>query len=208
MAEVTFGTVDWNEEIGGGNSKKTDFMRLESNSKNRIRVMANPYQYYSHWLELPNGKRQKINSPVSDPALVKKLEDAGFKRTKKWLVKVLDRSDGSFKLLEIGPQIYAGIKALVNDPDWGSVTSYDLSIDRGNAGDSPLYRVSPKPKSPIDAELKQAFMEFNDKVDLVKLTQPADPDKVYELMGWKASASTANPNKSVADDDDMFDFQT
>lgn len=211
MSEVVFGQVDWNQEDAGGGSRKSDFMKLEPNSKNRVRVMANPFQFYSHWVDAPGGKRHKVNSPIQEPALVKRLEDAGFKRSKRWIVKVLDRADGEFKLLEIGSQIYNAIKALHQDPDWGAVTSYDLAVDRGNTGDNPLYRVTPRPKSPLDSELKQAFMEFNDRVDITKLTQPADPDKVREIMGWAktSTAKTTQVKATTTDDDDIsFEFES
>jgi hypothetical protein len=223
--DVVFGEIDWNsgdvsDGSGGGQSLKSDFMRLDV-GKARVRVMGNPVQFYIHWLDTPDGKKRKVNSPISDQKLVRKLEDAGFKRRPRWLIKVLDRATNEFKLLEIGSQIYNGIKTLYLDEDWGPVTGYDITIERGTPGTQPLYRVTPRPKSPLEASFKDDFQKFNDRVDMNKLTQPASPDSVREVMGWGEGGGASAPastkaksdskgsakSKPAADDDDFFNFE-
>jgi len=203
MSKVVFGEVDWNS--GDVGSIKSDFMRLEQ-GKTKVRVMGNPTQFYVHWVESPDGKKKKVNSPVSDPALVKRLEDAGFKRKATWIVTVLDRSDDTFKLLEIGSQIYNSIKNLYLDEDWGPVGRYDLTIERGTPGTQPLYRVTPRPKAPLSSELAESFKEFSSRVDLTKLIQPSEPDDVRKMLGWGASSSAKDTSSLV--DDDMFAFSS
>jgi len=189
MSKVVFGEIDWNSgDVSDGSSQRNDFMRLEQ-GKSRVRVMGNPVQFYIHWLDTPDGKKRKVNSPISDANLVRRLGDAGFGRKARWMVKVLDRADGQFKLLEIGSQIFNGIKNLYLDEDWGPVTTYDVTIDRGSPGQQPLYRVTPRPKSDLEASFKDAYESFNDRMDVSKLTQPAEPDSVRELMGWSESPS-------------------
>lgn len=221
-SDVVFGEIDWNSgdvsDGGGAQSLKSDFMRLDV-GKSRVRVMGNPVQFYIHWLDTPDGKKRKVNSPISDPKLVRKLEDAGFKRRPRWLIKVLDRATSEFKLLEIGSQIYNGIKTLYLDEDWGPVTAYDITIERGTPGTQPLYRVTPRPKSALEGSFKEVFQKFNDRVDINKLTQPTSPDAVREIMGW-AEGESAAPTKSKAetkagkgkqstdDDDDFFNFES
>lgn len=200
--KVVFGEIDWNSGDTQEVKEQTDFMRL-SQGKNRVRVMGNPVQFYIHWVDTPDGKKKKFNSPISDQALVRKLEDADFKRKPRWMIKVLDRSDNKFKLLEIGSQIYNGIKALYLDEDWGPVTQYDITIVRGAPGSQPLYRVTPSPKQSLESDLKSAYMSFNDRVDLTKLTKPADPDTVREIMGWSGSTKVAATDDL---DDDLFEF--
>lgn len=212
MSSVVFGEVDWNsgdvaDGTGGGN--RSDFLKLKE-GVTTVRIMSNPTQFYQHWVEA-NGKKRPFNSPISEPKLVKKLEDAGFKRKAAWIVKVLDRTDGKFKLLEIGSQIYGGIKTLVQDEDWGPVSNYDVKIIRGPAGSQPLYKVSPKPKSPLEGTYKEAYNQFNDRVNLMKITQPAEPSAIKAYMGWDDDAAEPVAKKSssqpASDDDDFFDFE-
>lgn len=205
MSDIVFGEIDWNSADVKDGSGKTDFMKLESNSKSRVRVMGNPTQYYVHWVESASGKR-KFNSPVGDAKLVKQLENAGFKRKPSWFIKVLDRSDNQFKLLEIGSQIFSGIKALVAESEWGPITGYDINIHRGSPGQQPLYRVTPCPKAALESSLKEAYMAFNDRVDINKFIQPAEPDTVREFLGWDAAPAKTAAASRISDDEDLFQF--
>ena len=191
MADLTFGEVDWNNgDAGntGGDRPEVPFLRL-SQGKNKVRIMSNPLQTYIHWVENTEGKRRPFGSPIEDPALVQQLEDAGFARKRSWYLKVLDRMDGEFKVLQIGPQIYNGIKGLYNDEDWGPVTKYDITINRGPKGSQPLYSVLPSNKNPLEDNFVGSWEAFEEVYgDLSRLTQPAKPERVREFMGWEEGA--------------------
>lgn len=206
MSEIVFGEIDWNSGDAGASGSKTEFMRLEQGT-NTVRIMGNPHQYYVHWLELDDGTKRKVSSPLSDPDLLKKLEEEDFRRKPRWIIKVLDRSDDTFKLLEIGSQIYNGIRALYNNAKWGKVTEYDIDIIRGKPGSNPLYSVQPNPREKLDAQFKEAFMEFNDSVNIDALTRPEDPSVVKELLGWDDGASSSSSDSLGGDSfDDDIDF--
>jgi hypothetical protein len=207
--KIVFGEVDWN--TAQATNKPTNnndlFLRL-TEGENIVRVLGNPHQFYVHWVETSQGKR-KINSPIESPALVSRLEDSGFRRQTKWMIKVLDLSSQTFKVAEIGSQIYNGIIALVNNPRWGKVSAYDISIIRGPKGTNPLYSVTPNPKEGIDPSLKEKFKEWNAELDIERLVSPADPTKVCEVMGWDAASYTGDAPKeeTVKDEDFDFDFE-
>lgn len=203
MSDMVFGEVDWNSADSG--TTKSNFMRLEE-GENLVRVMGNPVQFYIHWVVTPDGSRRKVNSPVDSPELVRRLEDSGFKRQARWLVKVLDRSDDEFRVLEVGPQIYNGIKSLYNNSRWGKVTQYDLSINKGPKGTQPLYGVTPNPKEPLSGDFKTKFVDFNDRVDVDKVITPATAAEVCEVMGWSVSEPVAT-NEVASEDDFDFDFE-
>lgn len=204
MSNMVFGEVDWNS-ADSGSGGKSDYMRLEE-GENTVRIMGNPVQFYIHWVVGSDGQKGKINSPVNNPELVSRLEDSGFKRQARWLIKVLDRSDDTFRLLEVGPQIYNGIKALYNNKRWGKVTQYDITILRGPKGQQPLYSVQPNPKESLSSEFKSKFMEFNDRINVERSITPSTAEAVCERMGWSASASDASES-STSDDDFDFDFE-
>ena len=208
MGEFVFGEIDWNSGATPTSSggRASDFMRLVE-GENVVRVMGNPTQYFVHWVTTADGSTRKINSPIDDADLVRRLEDEGYRRQARWIVKVLDRNDDTFKLLEIGSQIYNGIRALFNHPKWGKVTQYDLSVNRGPKGSQPLYNVTPNPKEALDSSLKDSYVEFNDRVNLEKLISPADPQDVYEIMGWRSQATTtSNATENTTTESDDFEF--
>jgi hypothetical protein len=206
MSEFTFGEIDWNS--GDANTGgKTQFMRLEQGTST-VRVMGNPHQFYIHWVDLPNGSKRKVNSPIADQALLRQLDEAGFKRKPRWLVKVLDRDDDEFKLLEIGSQIYNGIRALFNNSKWGKVTDYDIDVIRGKPGTNPLYSVTPNPKEKLGSEFKDSFTEFNDSVNIDAITKPADPTEVRTLLGWTEEVAEVAETASADSSGDFgFDFE-
>jgi hypothetical protein len=203
---MVFGEVDWNA-ADSDSGQKSDFARLVE-GENVVRVMGNPVQFYIHWVTTPAGAKSKINSPANHPELVRRLEDSGFKRQARWLVKILDRNDDTFKLLEIGPQIYNSIKSLYNNSKWGKVTGYDISINRGPKGQQPLYSVTPNPKEPLSSDFKSKFVDFNDRVNLEKLISPSTPEAVATKMGWDTSSATQGADTATANSEDFdFDFE-
>ena len=205
---MIFGEVDWNS--ADSSSSKSDFMRLEE-GENTVRIMGNPIQFYIHWCHGPDNSKRKFNSPVDDPSMVRRLEDSGFKRTARWFIKVLDRRDNEFKALEIGPQIYNGIKSLYNNQRWGKVTAYDITITKAPKGTQPLYSVTPNPKEALPSDLKSKFQDFNDRVNLEKIIAPAASSEIAEYMRWttdtkSSSGSSSNQAPAKAKGDD-FDFE-
>lgn len=205
MTNMVFGEVDWNAADSG--STKSDFMRLEE-GENTVRVMGNPVQFYIHWVVTPDGARRKVNSPVDHPDLVRRLEDSGFKRQPRWLIKILDRTDDTFRLLEVGPQIYNAIKALYNNSRWGKVTAYDVTINKGPKGTQPLYSVTPNPKEALSSDFKSRFTDFNDRINVEKLISPSTSEAVCEVMSWDAEVPTTEGSGGTATDEDFdFDFE-
>lgn len=194
-----------------GSFGKDLFLRLEE-GKNLVRVMGNPIEFYVHWVDTPSGKR-KFVCPIESPALVSRLEDSGFKRQRKYLIKVLDRKTDTFKVAEVGWQIYSGIRVLVSDPDWGKVSGYDVNLSRAPKGSNPLYSVIPNPHKKLDAKYKDMFAEFNAQLDIERLIKPADPKEVCEAMGWDSSpyvqgSTQSSGSEDTAEDADFdFDFE-
>ncbi len=203
MTEMVFGEIDWNAADSGG---KSDFMRLEE-GENIVRVMGNPVQFYIHWVNTPDGSKRKVNSPIGTPELVRALEDTGFRRQARWLIKVLDRSDDEFRVLEVGPQIYNGVKALYNNSRWGKVTAYDVTIGKGPKGSQPLYNVTPNPKEPLSSDFKARFVDFNDRVNVEKLISPSSASEVCEVMSWNVQDLSDSAEETASDEEFDFDFE-
>lgn len=210
--KVVFGEIDWNtaEATNKPTNNKNIYMQLKD-GENLVRVLGNPIQFHVHWVETAQGKR-KVNSPIESPALVSRLEDSGYRRQTKWMLRVLDQNTKEFKVLEIGSQIYNGIVALINNPKWGRVSQYDISINRAPKGTNPLYSVTPNPKESVDASLKTAFEEWKTELDVERLVRPTEPAKVCEIMGWdssnySSSSSSSGSEEKVEDGDFDFDFE-
>ena len=205
--EFTSGEIDWNDVSATKEKRPSDFMRLKE-GENVVRVMSNPIRTYVHWITAQDGSSKKILSPTGNQPLVKRLEEAGFRIQPSYLIKVLDRSDNEFRVLEVGSQIFKGLQTLINNPKWGKATAYDISVNKGPKGTQPLYTVTPNPKEALESNLKQKFVDFNDRINLDKITSPLPDEEICKLLGWSsgddeeedfAQASqqkTASPGKS------------
>lgn len=210
-AEIKYGQVNWDEgNVSGGN----DFMNLEQGD-NEMRVLTKPYQFVVHWVKDSSGTTRKIRCAIENCPLCKK----GEKTQCRWYLGVLDRKSGQPRILEISSQIYLGIKKHVNNPKWGDVTAYDISINRGPKGSQPLYTVMGDPtKSPLTDAEKVLVKNFFERVDIAKFTQPLTPEEVLEKMGVSdgngaggnakpaVEAQTVSADSKPAISDEDFNF--
>jgi len=199
--------VDWNDPEAAKEKRQSDFMRLKE-GENVVRVMSNPTKTFVHWITTADGNQRKINSPAGNPELVKQLEEAGYKLQTNYIIKVLDRSDDKFKLMEVGPQIFKGIQMLNLNPKWGKVTAYDISITKGPKGTQPLYNVTPNPKEKLDQQLSDGFESFNDRVDLSKITATLPDHEIMKLLGWNSTSKKASQQqgRNTSSSEKNFDF--
>jgi hypothetical protein len=223
MAEVKYGELaSWDD---GDVSGPSDFMNLVEGD-NRVRIVTNPYQFVVHWVKDTSGQNRKIRCSVDNCPLCKQ----GVQSQTRWYLGVLDYKSGAPKILEIGSQIFRGIRGYVNDPDWsetikkpwGQILAYDINISRGPKGTQPLYQVKPSPKMKDISEEETSLVEgFMNRVDISKFTQPPKPEEVAEKMGISLDkASSAGQQYAVgtkkvtktkagvkpAMDDDEFEF--
>ena len=210
--DLAIGTVDWNDDNDSGfDGSSTSWMKLEQ-GKNKIRIMGRPTRFYVNWVE-KDGKRRKFNTPIGDPDLRRRLDDNDFKAKKRYLLTVLDRADtsasehGTFKILDIGPQIYQGIKELVNMEEYGAVNKYDVYINRGPKGQSPLYSVIGLPKTELHPSLREQHKAFTSDLNIANIIKPADPKEIYDFLGWSAGSARFDSEPSTfADSDDSYSF--
>jgi hypothetical protein len=210
VGEVSFESIEWNSD-----SSASLFMKLDEGD-NTVRILSNPIQYYETWVTDANGKKRSFNTPTESPELVRKLEDAGFKRTTKWMFKVLDRSDNKLKIMKVGSQIMKGVTTLYENKKWGPLHKYDITIRRGRPNDKPLYTVVPEPVEPLDKSFKAQFDDFNERIDVMKFITPAAAKDVCDFLGWplvksgapskQAQASAPDEGEEASGDDFEFSF--
>jgi hypothetical protein len=187
MSEITFGEVEWGSAaVSGGGNRASDFMQLEQGD-NKGRVLSNPQQFAVHWVVDETGKKRKVNCATTGCPVCLRGGDTD-KPQARWLIKFLSRKDGAVKLLEITSQVVKGVQGLVQDPDWGQITDYDINIKRAAPGAQPLYSVVPSRRVPLTAEEKSALTEFSGRVDVARFITPPTPAVVSEKLGWTVGA--------------------
>lgn len=192
MSQITIGEVDWETaELPGERTQDrvSDFMQLEQGD-NKGRVLSNPQQFAVHWVVDETGKKRKVNCATDGCPVCQRGQDTDRPQAR-WLIKFFNRKENRVQLLEISSQILKGVKTLVQDPEWGPVTEYDINIKRGAPGSQPLYTVIPGRRAPLTVEEKQALVAFNERVSIEKFITPPTPAVVAEKLGWSSGGSTA-----------------
>jgi len=209
MPEVKYGELsNWDDaEI----STTNDFMNL-AEGNNKVRIFTKPFQFIVHWYKDVSGANRKIKCAVNNCPLCKK----GVKVQVRWYIGVIDRSCAQAKILEISSQIFKGIREYNNDPDWGDVTKYDITIKRGAKGSQPLYSVIGTPnKKNLNPDERSLVETFLKRVNISKYTQPPTPEEIEEKLGgeYTTTSSTGgkNPDMSFPDtkptiSEDDFNF--
>lgn len=222
----TFGEVSWDDDVFSGADKKSNakdlFLRLDEGS-NEMRIVTQPFQYLVHKYKKDANNPKDFGQKVSCSAIHGScpLCSAGDKAKPRWLLGVLSRKTGSFKILDVSFAVFSQIRKLArNTARWGDPTKYDIDIvvDK-NGGATGYYSVQPISKEPLSA----ADQQLKDNIDLDDLKRrvtPLTPDQVQKRIekinggGDSVAAPMTSAKKveqkgkpapvSMDDDDDAF----
>lgn len=224
---TTFGEVTWESPQGAKKENNKDlWLRLDSGS-NELRIITQPFQYLSHkYKKNPTDKGfgQKVycSGPHGSCPVCKIVEEnperkdaKELKAKRRWLLGVISRKTGQYKILDISYQVFSQIQKLAaNHQRWGDPQKYDIDIivDK-NGGATGFYSVQPLPKEPLSAE-DQRIKDNVDLDDLKKRVTPPTPDQVQkrldklngDAVGSSPTASKGTPAVSLDDDEDNTDF--
>lgn len=216
----TFGEVSWNDDVYGGSEKKQSnskdlFLRLEEGS-NEMRLITQPFQYLVHKYKKEGdpGFGQKVACSAMHGSCPLCATD---KAKPRWLLGVISRKTGTYKILDISFAVFSQVRKLAkNTQRWGDPTKYDIDIvvDK-NGGATGYYSVQPISKEPLSAA-DQKIKDDVDFDDLKRRVTPPTPDVVQKRLDkingvvsadvtsapvGKASAKT--PVVSMTDDEEL-----
>jgi hypothetical protein len=185
---TTFGEVSWNDDVFGGNEGKKNtnakdlFLRLEEGS-NEMRLVTQPFQYLVHKYKKEGdpGFGQKVSCSAIHGSCP--LCAAGDKAKPRWLLGVISRKTGTYKILDISFAVFSQIRKLArNTQRWGDPTKYDVDIvvDK-NGGATGYYSVQPISKEPLSAA-DQVIKDGADLDDLKRRVTPPTADIVQKRL--------------------------
>lgn len=185
MSTNNFGEISWQDDIFGGNSEKKFvkdlFLRLD-NGSNEVRLLTQPFQYLCHKYkkEGDKGYGTKVNCCAANGPCP--LCEMGDKAKPRWLLGVISRKTGTYKILDVSYAVFQGIRKLAqNTQRWGDPTKYDIDISFNKNASKPndFYAVSPVPKEPLSAADQQIR---DNEVDLEDLKRRATPPTVEQVQ--------------------------
>jgi len=194
---TTFGEVSWEDEIVGSDKKQSNnkdiWLRLDEGS-NELRLVTQPHQYLVHKYKKDENDKRDFGRKVSCSAIHGScvLCDAGDKAKPRWLLGVISRKTGSYKILDISFAVFSQVRKLArNTQRWGDPTKYDLDIvvDK-NGGAAGYYSVQPISKEPLSAA-DQLIKDDADLEELKAKVTPPTPDVVQKIIAKINGADTS-----------------
>ncbi len=170
----------------------------------------------THWIKDVNGKQRSVKCPIVGCPCCKAIPSIPIQY--KTFLKVVDKL-GNIRILEAGPQIVKGIRAIVVELKQENpnilITQRDIIINRGPKGSQPLYnvklaKVNPKP-TPSE-QLRQGAIEeaiSKDELNLAEIVVPWTVKRINEyIYGCNEDGSPLNGEapKNEAAVDTSFNF--
>lgn len=220
-----YGLVEWDQvQTYTGKArtavKKDYFLRLETGD-NIVRLVTEPHQYWVHRYktnESDPGYGQKVLSCKGNGEADPLEESRGMKPKRRFLVGVIDRKTGTYKVLDMSSDVMKKLKVIVNDEEYGHPSKYDIKIVVDpDGGPTNYYTVIARPLKPLsagDLEIqKQADLE-----DLKRRCTPPSRERMLEIIarideksgGVKPAATdtdtdtdTTPATQTIEEDDDF-----
>lgn len=185
----TFGEVSWSDDVFGGDSKKNVnnkdlFLRLDEGS-NEMRIVTQPFQYLVHKIKKDANNPKDFGQKVSCSAAHGNCPacETGDKAKPRWLLGVISRKTGTYKILDISFAVFSQIRKYAkNSARWGDPTKYDIDVVVDKNG-SPMsyYSVQAISKDPLSAA-DQVIKDSADIDDLKRRVTPLTPEQVQKRM--------------------------
>jgi hypothetical protein len=223
-----FGEVSWEDDVFSGENKKQQnnkdiWLRLKDGS-NEMRILTQPFQYLVHKYKKDGdpGFGQKVYCSSIHGSCP--LCAQGDKAKPRWLLGVISRADGTYRILDISFAVFGQIRKYArNTKRFGDPTKYDIDIvvDK-NGSPTTYYTVQGLEKSALSAEdqkIRDTMVDLDDLKRRVSPPQPADVQKRLDKINGVASdtaapaagngkKTTAAPAKATAPAVSMSDDET
>ncbi len=220
----TFGEISWEDDVPGDRreNSKDLFLRLTEGS-NELRLVTRPYQYLVHKYKKEPNNPKDYGTKIACSAIHGScpLCNQGNQAKPRWLLGVIDRKSGSYKVLDVGYAVFQQIRKLAKNAKWGDPTKYDIDVlVDPHGGATGYYTCQPLSKEPLSAQ-DQMIRDNADLEELKRRVTPPTPDAVQTRLdklhsatpnaqrgAAPAPASRAQPQRpapvAVQDDDDEF----
>ncbi len=199
---TTFGEVSWNDDVFPGDNKKQTnskdlFLRLDE-GVNEVRILTQPHQYLVHKYKKngDTGFGQKVQCSAVHGSCP--LCAMGDKAKPRWLLGVISRKTGTYKILDISFAVFSQIRKLNKNPKFGDPTKYDVNIEVDkNGGATGYYSVQAYNKEALSAA-DQVIKDNIDFDDLKRRITPPTPDRVQARMDKIDGVTTNGATASSA----------
>jgi len=170
-----------------------ELVRLKS-SHNKIRILTNPYVYDAHCVTRDDTRiietSKIVKCSMANGSCV--ACDSGNHVLHRWVVGVIDKADGRYKVLDLSMGFFKQIQNLTQMPDLDDPTEYDIDfyIDPDDDKIRPTtnngWIINSCARAGAKAPLPENDQKLADNVDLNSLKKLSEPPlAVTTRVAWK-----------------------
>ncbi len=193
----TFGEISWEDDVPGDRKENSKdlFLRLLEGS-NELRLVTRPYQYLVHKYKKEPNNPKDYGTKIACSAIHGScpLCTQGNQAKPRWLLGVIERKTGSYKILDVGYAVFQQIRKLAKNPKWGDPTKYDVDVlVDPHGGATGYYTCQPLSKEPLSAQ-DQVIRDNADLEELKRRVTPPTPELVQARLEKLHSGNTGAPS--------------
>ena len=168
-------------------------MKLEP-GKNTFRILSDPIVGWEYWTE--DGSKKvpiRVKEFKSVPSTRVHSKNPQERPSHFWAMFVWNRETEMIQVLKITQAtIQGGMKAYIDEADWGDPKDYDFSITKEGEGFDTRYTVIAKPHTGLEKEVTDLWKESKKDYDLTRMFDNGnvfgDDEERVEPTGRKKSS--------------------
>ena len=173
------------------------YMKFED-GENRFRTLSSAIIGYEYW--------NTDNKPVRSKTQFKETPNAKTDKNGKvsikhfWAFVVYSRKNKKVMILEITQNgIQNTIYGLINNPEWGKPSAYDIIVNREGEGFDTKYNIIPCPHQAMEQTILDEYNKM--KIDLNKLYTGEDPfsSETINIEDIPTSDSVPHPTQAPSE---------
>jgi len=219
-AQVAWDKLASDSGNSSGSKRDVEYLKVKGGNKYQIRPVGSAITVTKVFHKKDGRTHFAVIDHLTDEGeeILEKLHsEYGIEGTRKFIMNVIDRSDGKLKIYEGPKTVFEAFAEWANEAEVeepGGKDGIDFIISVKGDGFDRRYTVIPKSPTPFSAEEKKMITEKMVKGDhnLDTLYKPHDAEKVEELLfgesgpSSQTAAAVAAQGNVPLDDDKEFNF--
>jgi hypothetical protein len=182
------------EKAGGGSGL---FLKLEKGTRNKVRLVGKPLQYFQHWEPIICRSPYKDDEGnILDPLMLQ-----GYEPKVRFCIWIIDRTDQALKIMDFPTTLYNAFrewhKGTNEDPGGYNGPDWNILVEAPSGKQQYVkYTGTPLVQTPFtEDELKQ-IKEGNLKERMMKVRGDNTPEEIREMMAEKGVAAKSSSGES------------
>jgi hypothetical protein len=163
--------------------------------ENNFRIISSAVIGYEYW-DINDKPKRVHELPKKRPADIRLEKNGTFKIKHFWAFTVWNYEKSEVEIMEITQKtIMNAIKSIIDNPKWGDIKQYDITITKEGEGLNTEYAVMPNPKSELEPKILEEVNKS--KVNLEALFTGGNPFEESEAVDTHDSTMSPEEQNEI-----------